>query len=301
VIKNKYLTTDHINVSIAIEEIAREFIRYGTKKMGIEERLDRFTAYIKKRETKCVEGDVISHYVDSIFLPILNNSEQLAIAIDKKVVPRYYRNRFTRALNTRDKAFIRWFLRNYVLNYTDVDAVVSNNYQLLPCFFGYCFNVCPIGGGTCASNATYTCLSLTELPQTMPCCTGSYFTGYGKVFDLVDNVPWVSSHSTGGFGINTQVPQSAGTFTLTGNVTGPSCFPSSGVTLNLDLIVSIASVGSGTCASSCPSGAPCVNTNVPYCPGSAYSVAYIPVLYYNVGLTVLPNSTYSVWWQASVS
>jgi hypothetical protein len=25
------------------------------------------------------------------------------------------------------------------------------------------------------------------------------------------------------------------------------------------------------------------------------------VLYYSVGLTVLPNSTYSVWWQASTS
>ena len=84
-------------MSIAIEEIARNYIRYGAKRLGIEDRLNRFTAYIKSRGTKCAETDVISHYVDSIFLPILNNSEQLAIAVDKKVVPRYYRNRFTRA------------------------------------------------------------------------------------------------------------------------------------------------------------------------------------------------------------
>jgi hypothetical protein len=174
-------------------------------------------------------------------------------------------------LSTKDKAFIKWFLRNYVLNYTDVDAVVSNNYQVLPCFFGYCFNVCPIGGGTCASNAAYTCLSLTELPQTQPCCTADYISGWGRVFDMVDNAPWVSSYSSGGFGINTQVPQSAGTFTLTGSFTGPGCFPSSGVTLNLDLNVSVTAITGGTCASSCPSGALCADANVPYCPGSIYT------------------------------
>ena len=288
-------------MSISVEEIAREFIRYGSKRLGIEDRLNRFTAYIKSRGTKCAEMDVVSHYVDSVFLPILNNSEQIAIAVDKKVVPKYYRNRFTKALSTKDKAFIKWFLKNYVLNYTDVDAVVSNNYQVLPCFFGYCFNVCPIGGGTCASNAVLTCLSLTELPQTQPCCTGDYISGWTKFFNMVDNVPWVSSYSIGGFNINTQVPQSAGTFTLTGSFTGPSCFPSSGVTLNLDLIVSGSSITSGTCASSCPSGAPCVGTSVPYCPGSTYTASHFPVLYYNVNLTVLPNTSYSVWWSASVS
>ena len=288
-------------MSISVEEIAREYIRYGSKRLGIEDRLNRFTAYIKSRGTKCAESDVVAHYVDSVFLPILGNSEQLAIAVSNKDVPRYYRNRFVKALSTRDKGFIRWFLKNYVLNYTDVDAVVSNNYQVLPCFFGFCFSVCPIGGGTCASNAVYTCLSLTELPQTQPCCTGDYISGWNRFFDMVDNVPWVSSYSTGGFGINTQVPQSAGTFTLTGSFTGPGCFPSSGVTLNLDLIVSTTGVTSGTCASSCPSGAPCVNTNVPYCPGSTYTAGYFPVLYYGVNLTVLPNSSYSVWWSVSVS
>jgi hypothetical protein len=288
-------------MSISVEEIAREYIRYGSKRLGIEDRLNRFTAYIKSRGTKCAEIDVISHYVDSVFLPILNNSEQLAIAVSNKDVPRYYRNRFIKALSTKDKAFIKWFLRNYVLNYTDVDAVVSNNYQILPCFFGYCFYVCPVTGGTCASNAIDTCASVTELPQTGVCCTG-YAEQWGtRYFNLVDNAPWVSSHSTGDFGISTQVPTSSGSFTLTGSVTGPSCFPSSGVTLDLDLILRNNAYSSGTCASSCPSGTVCVLANVPSCPGTTYSVSDVPILYYSVGLTVLPNTSYSIWWSVSVS
>jgi hypothetical protein len=288
-------------MSISVEEIAREYIRYGSKRLGIEDRLNRFTTYIKSKGTKCVESDVITHYIDSIFIPILQNSEQIAVAVSNRDVPRYYRNRFVKALNTRDKAFVKWFLKNYVMNsYTDVDAVVSNNYQLLPWVFGYGFSVCPITGGSCANNASYTCVSVTELPQTGICC-GSYGIGNGSnLFDLVDNVPWISSYSTGGFGISTQVPTSAGTFTLTGSVTGPKCFPSSGVTLNLDIVNSVA-LPSGTCASSCPSGTACITTSVPYCPGTTYTVAYVPILYYGINLTVLPNTAYSVWWSVSVS
>ena len=288
-------------MSIAIEEIARNYIRYGAKRLGIEDRLNRFTAYIKSLDKSCARSDVVMHYVDSVFLPILENSEQLAVAVTKKEIPRYYRNRFTKALNTKDKAFIRWFLKNYVMNYTDVDAVVSQNYQLLPCFFGYCFYVCPDTGGTCASNAVAPCMSVIALPQTGVCCTG-YEIFYGnRAFNMVDNAPWVSKYSTGNFGINTQVPQSAGTFTLTGGFVGPSCFPSSGVTLNLDLVVNQSTSTSGTCASSCPSGTVCGGVNVPYCPGTIYSINDAPVLYYGVNLTVLPNSSYSVWWQASIS
>jgi len=288
-------------MSISVEEIAREFIRYGTKKMGIEDRLNRFTAYIKSRGTKCAETDVLFHYVDSVFIPILNNSEQLAIAIDKKVVPRYYRNRFTRALSTKDKAFIRWFLKNYVLNYTDVDAVVSVNEAVLPCFFGFCPTVCPVTGSTCSSSATNTCVSIYNLPYTGVCCTccGEQFGG--RSFNMVDNAPWVSNHSVGNFGINTQVPTSPGVFTLTGGFWGPSCFPSSGVTLDLDLVVSYSSAPGGSCTSSCPSGTVCNSANIPYCPNNNYSASAVPVLYYSVGLTVLPNSSYSVWWQVSVS
>jgi len=290
-------------MSDLVTGLGRSFVRVASRELNLYDRYVRFYRYWREvgKTGKCVDADELLHHVDNLFMKILENTDQLAVAVDNNSVPRYYRNRFTKALNTRDKGLIRWFLRNYVLNYTDVDAVVSNNYQVLPCFFGYCFYVCPIGGGTCASNAIVTCLSLTELPQTQPCCTGGYISAWGKFFDMVDNAPWVSSYSSGGININTQVPTSSGTFTLTGSFTGPSCFPSSGVTLNLDLIVSGGSVTGGTCASSCPSGAPCVGTNVPYCPGSTYSVAYFPVLYYSVGLTVLPNSSYTVWWSASVS
>jgi hypothetical protein len=288
-------------VSIAIEEIARNYVRYGAKRLGIEDRLNRFTAYIKSLDKSCARNDVVMHYVDSVFLPILENSEQLAVVVNKKEIPRYYRNRFTRALSTRDKAFIRWFLRNYVMNYTDVDAVVSNNYQLLPCFFGFCFFFCPIGGGTCASNASATCLSITELPNTPLCCSSTYYSyAYGH-FNMVDNAPWISSYSSGDFGISAQVSSSAGTYTLTGSFKAPSCFPSSGVTLNLDLVITESTYESGTCASSCPSGSVCVNASIPYCPGTTYSDSEIPVLYYGVNQTVLPNSSYSVWWSVSVS
>jgi len=288
-------------MSISVEEIAREYIRYGSKKLGIEDRLNRFTAYIKSRGTKCAEADVLSHYVDSVFLPILSNSEQLAIAVDKKVVPKYYRYRLTKALNTRDKAFIKWFLKNYVMNsYTDVDAIVSNNYQLLPWVFGYGFSVCPATGSSCASNAVYACVSATTLPQTGICCTGDFISNGGNSFILVDNAPWVSNHSTNAFGITTQVPSSPGTFTLTGSVTGPSCFPSSGVTLNLD-IINRWNTGSGTCASSCPSGTTCGTPAIPNCPGTTFSNSYAPILYYGINLTVLPNTAYSVWLSISVS
>jgi hypothetical protein len=290
-------------MSELVTELGRSFIREASREFNLYDKYARFYRYWRgvNKAGKCVDGSELLHHVDNVFIPILENTNQLAVAVDNNSVPRYYRNRFVKALSTRDKEFIRWFLRNYVMNYTDVDALVNNNYQLLPCFFGYCFNVCPIGGGTCASNASYTCLSLTELPQTQPCCTSAFIYSYGTAFDLVDNAPWISSYSTGVFNISAQVPTSSGTFTLTGSVTGPKCFPSSGKALDLDLIVSATSTSSGTCASSCPSGAPCIFTNVPYCPGSTYTGSYFPVLYYSVGLTVLPNSSYSVWWQASVS
>jgi len=290
-------------MSDLVTGLGRSFVRVASKELNLYDRYARFYRYWREvgMTGKCVDASELLHHVDNVFVPILENTNQLAVAVDNNSVPRYYRNRFTRALSTRDKGFIRWFLRNYVLNYTDVDAVVSNNYQLLPCFFGYCFNVCPIGGGTCASNAVYTCASLMMLPQTNNCCTSDYAYLNTRNFNMVDNAPWVSSYSTGDFGISVQVPTSSGTFTLTGSFTGPSCFPSSGVTLNLDLNVNLNYVGGSTCASSCPSGSVCYNPSVPHCPGTTYITNDIPVLYYSVGLTVLPNTSYSVWWQASTS
>jgi len=289
-------------MSDLVTGLGRFFVRVASRELNLYDRYVRFHRYWREvnKTGKCVDADELLHHVDNVFIPILENTNQLAVAVDNNSVPRYYRNRFTRALNTRDKGFIRWFLKNYVMNsYTDVDAVVSNNYQLLPWAFGYGFTVCPITGGSCANNASYACVSVTELPQTGVCCTGYGIKSGGNSFNLVDNAPWVSSHSTGGFGISTQVPSSPGTFTLTGSVTGPSCFPSSGVTLDLDIENSLVITGA-TCASSCPSGTACVNTNVPYCPGSTYLVSDAPILYYSVGLTVLPNTSYSVWWSVSV-
>jgi hypothetical protein len=289
-------------MSDLVTELGRSFVRVASRELNLYDRYARFYRYWREvnKTGKCVDAGELLHHVDNVFIPILENTNQLAVAVSNEV-PRYYRNRFTKALSTRDKGFIRWFLRNYVLNYTDVDAVVSQNGVLLPCFFGYCFNICPIGGGTCASNASYTCVSITFLPQTSPCCTDYALRFQSKAFNLVDNAPWVSSYSTGDFGFSAQMPSLAGTLTLAGNVTGPSCFPQNGVALDLDLIVNNAGTYSSvTCASSCPSGSVCYNASVPNCPGTTYTTSDAPVLYYSVGLTVLPDSTYSVWWQASV-
>jgi len=289
-------------MSDLLTELGRSFIRAASRELNLYDRYVRFHRYWRgvNKAGKCVDADELLHHVDNLFMKILENTNQLAVVVSNEV-PRYYRNRFTRALNTRDKAFVRWFLRNYVVNYTDVDALVSENYAFLPCFFGYCFNMCPTTGGTCASNAIYTCLSVTMLPNTGLCCTGNWYILGNRYFNMVDNAPWVSKYSTGHFGISTQIPSSPGVFTLTGSLTGPSCFPSNGVTLDLDLVVNNSGGGYNvTCASSCPSGTVCGCAYVPYCPNSNYCVIDVPVLYYSIGLTVLPNTSYSVWWQASV-
>jgi len=292
-------------MSDLITGLGRSFVRVASRELNLYDRYARFYRYWREvnKTGKCVDVDELLHHVDNVFVPILENTDQLAVAVDNNSVPRYYRNRFTKALNTRDKGFIRWFLRNYVVNYTDVDAVVSQNYGLLPNFFGWCFAFCPVTGGTCASNANAVCLNATVLPQTGQCCTGDRVAFCGRNFNMVDNAPWVSSYSTGDFGISTQVPTSTGTFTLTGSFTGPGCFPNSGVALNLDLDVNMGTnYASGvTCAGSCPSGTICTSQSVPNCPGTNYSSVEAPLLYYSVGLTVLPSSSYSIWWQASVS
>jgi len=290
-------------MSDLVTGLGRSFVRVASRELNLYDRYARFYRYWREvgKTGKCVDAGELLHHVDNVFVPILENTNQLAVAVDNNSVPRYYRNRFTKALNTRDKAFIKWFLKNYVLNYTDVDAVVSNNYQLLPWVFNYGFKVCPTTGGSCASDAVSTCVSVTELPQNGICCTGDDINNGSNYFNLVDSAPWISSYSSGGFGISTQIPSSPGTFTLTGSVTGPSCFPSSGVTLDLDIINDVNYNPATACASSCPSGTACGSVAIPYCPGTTYSIAYVPILYYSVGLTVLPNSSYSVWWQASTS
>jgi len=183
-------------MSDLVTGLGRSFVRVASRELNLYDRYVRFHRYWREvnKTGKCVDADELLHHVDNVFVPILENTNQLAVAVDNNSVPRYYRNRFTRALNTRDKGFIRWFLKNYVMNsYTDVDAVVSNNYQLLPWAFGYGFTVCPITGGSCANNASYACVSVTELPQTGVCCTGYGIKSGGNSFNLVDNAPWVSS------------------------------------------------------------------------------------------------------------
>jgi len=292
-------------MSDLVTGLGRSFVRVASRELNLYDRYVRFYRYWREvnKTGKCVDADELLHHVDNLFMKILENTDQLAVAVSNEV-PRYYRNRFTKALNTRDKGFIRWFLRNYVLNYTDADALVSQNYQLVSHVFGYAFNVCPIDGATCATGPSAPCVSIVDIQQTAICCTGYFYSSWSQLWLLVDNPPWKQTYVSYPFGGSPQVPTSPGTFTLTGSTTIPSCFPTSGVTVGFDVGVQASNYSSGTCTSSCPSGTSCL-TQPTYCQcGSSTCYTrnpWLPVLYYNIGLTVLPSTNYSVWWSVSVS
>ena len=292
----------HISREDILIDPKRRFIYYSALKLGIVDRLFRYVEYINTINGKCPDFSVIGHYTDSVFTKILDNTNQLAVAVENRKVPSYYRRRFTKALSINDREYLRWFFKNYVEGYSDKDATVSQNYPLTPCIFNYCFDICPIDGGACASNPSQTCFSGQDIGRTPICCTNYYFTGSEGAFDLVDNPPWITTYSSGIITPTGQQSSQAGVLTLTGNVTTPSCFPSGGVTLGLDFGVNYISSSSGTCASSCPSGAPCPFGTAYYCgSNNTYSEAFYPVLYYSLNQTFLGNSAYSVWWQATVS
>jgi len=296
-------------VALSAKNVFREFIIRGANEIGVIDKLRRFEEYVNSRHGACVGYDVLMHYIDSVIIPVLENANHLAVGIDNRAIPRYLRNRFTKALRTNDRGFIRWFLKNYVMNYTDVDAIVSQNMILVAPFFGLAGGVCPTTGASCASNASAPCGSIYLLPQTPSCCTNYYYStpsppSYRR-FNAVDNVPWVSSYSSGYYGSAFIYSTSNPTVIMTGSFTAPSCFPSGGVTLNLDVTLAFPSAPSGTCTSSCPSGTVCLpsvgSVSVPKCPGNNYNDNEAPVFYYNINLTAVPGGSYSTWWQVTFS
>ena len=304
--KNKNLNPTfwlmHVSRNDLIEDPLRKFVLYGAKRFGIEDRLFRYVDYINSIGNKCPDFSIINHYVDSVFMKVLENTNQLAVVVDNNSVLRYYRNKFTKALSTRDKEFIRWFLKNYVQSYTDVDAVVSENTALLPCLFNYCFHICPAWGSSCVSSPSRMCFTGSDIGYQHVCCTDYYLYNGGGSFDLVDDPPWINTYSSDLLDITGQASSQSGVLTLTANVTTPTCFPQNGVDLGLDFGVNFYNYDSGNCASSCSN-----NTNCPYgfayqCDeNQTYSEAFYPVLYYDINYTFLPNSAYAVWWSASVS
>lgn len=292
-------------MALSTDNVFREFIIRGAEKIGVIDKLRRFEEYIKSTHSTYIGYDVLIHYVDSVIIPVLEDANHLAIGVDNKAVSRYLRNRFTKALKMNDKGFIRWFLRNYVMSYTDVDAIVSDNMIVLAMFFGFTGSICPITGSSCVSNPAAPCGSVYWLPQTPICCPNYYLTPNPRHFNVVDNAPWVTNYSSGPYGVAYMYSLSQPTITLTGSFTAPSCFPSSGVTLNLDVTQGMYCNDVGSCATSCPSGTICpsggATTTVNKCPGSTYSDSEAPVFYYNINLTALPNGSYSTWWQMTVS
>jgi len=285
-----------------VKDPLRKFILYGTKRLGIEDRLFRYVDYINSIGGKCPDFSVVNHYVDSVFMKVLENTNQLVVPVDNSVVKPHYRRHFTKALLTKDKEYIKWFLKNYVQSYTDADAIVSENNALLPCVFNYCFNICPAWGSSCVNGPSAMCVTSGDIGYIHTCCTSSLLNQPGSYFDLVDNPPWISTYSTGLFSPTGQASNQSGVLTLTGSITMPSCFPSGGINLGLDFGVNYNNCISGTCASSCPSNTNCCLGTAYQCGTSqTYGEAYFPILSYTLDYTFLPNSAYTVWWSASVS
>ena len=273
-----------------------------SRKLGIEDRLIRFERIIANTHGRCIGTDVVLHYVDSVYMPILQNSNQLALAIEKRKIPRHIHNQFIKALLLNDKAMLRQLIRNYIENITEEDEVVSQNENLIPCVFGNCYgNICPVGGSSCASGACSPCFDTILINNVPDCCTGDFLTNPGSGFGLVDNTPWVSNYSTGIAGLSWGWNSNNNTVLLQASITIPSCFPGGGVATGLDFIVYYTGLYScSACASSCPSGSVCGQTNIPYCPGSTYKNAPFPTIYYTINLVATPNTTYTVWWQISI-
>jgi len=237
-----------------------------------------------------------------VFMKVLENTSQLVVPVDNSVVKPYYRRRFTKALMAKDNEYLRWFFKNYVQTYTDVDAIVSENNTLLPCVFSFCFPICPAWGSSCVSGPSAMCYTSPDIGYKHICCLGTYLTSGIGYFDLVDNPPWISTYSSGLFEPTGQPSSQSGVLIITSSVTIPSCFPQSGINLGLDFGSNFTGTGSGSCAGSCPSNTSCPGGSAYQCGSSqTYSEAFYPVLYYTLNQTFLPNSSYSIWWSASVS
>ena len=86
-----------------------------SRKLGIEDRLIRFERIVANSRGKCIPGDVVLHYVDSVYMPILQNSNQLALAIEKRKIPRHIHNQFIKALLLNYCVFFCYVF--YVISY----------------------------------------------------------------------------------------------------------------------------------------------------------------------------------------
>jgi hypothetical protein len=286
-----------------MRSIPELFIEDASKKLGVYDRYIRFVKLVREynRAGRCMPRDELMHYVDGVYMKILSNASDLALIVNDRDVPRYWRSRLGRALLTGDKSFIKWFISKYPVHVGLNDPVVTQNVAGVPWLFGVSNYICSVTNGTCSSSANEPCESIYQFPNTPTCCTSyAYFvSGNAGFASLVDNVPWVSQYSTGLSGLNYGYLSSPGSLLVTSSISVPSCFPTSGVTVDLDFGAKV-STSSATCASSCPSGTACGATYVHYCPGSTYLTIAVPLLYYIVNLTVGPGQSYSVWWEISV-
>jgi hypothetical protein len=180
-----------------MRSIPELFIEDASKKLGVYDRYVRFVKLVREynRVGRCVPGDELMHYVDGVYMKILSDASDLALIVNDRDVPRYWRNRLGRALLTGDKSFIKWFISKYPVHVGLNDPVVTENVAGIPWFFGASNYLCPVTNSTCASNANYACASIYQLPDTPACCTGAayYVSGNTGFASLVDNVPGLTN------------------------------------------------------------------------------------------------------------
>jgi len=277
-----------------------KFTRRAVRKLGLEGRyykwLDFYRQYLSNGSSKCMPNDVLFEFNDSLFTPIIENTRQLAFGyrVDDKI--NYYFRRYLRANDLW--GFVRDVLGKS--NYVDADALNTDNSGILPVLFGYSIWLCTVCGTSCGSSAPAPCTCVKYVNGVGYCNTVSTEFS-GTTFSIQDTAPYRTNYIAQ-FGISAQVPASGNTAVITGGVTIPGCFPSSGVAVQLLLDGNVTNCGStGGCTSSCPSGTAGCGTNVYACPNqSSFTTYSFPLLYYNINYVVYPNSAYSFWLQYSI-
>ena len=274
--------------------------RKVARKIHIENRYDQALKLIReysiKRKT-CMPIDVLLDLSDSVFIPIIENTNQLAFAykVDERI--EYYLRRY---LKSND---IWGFIKNVLgkEGYSEGDAVNTDNSVLLGTLFSESLNLCPVTGGSTSGTTSYTPVNIYFIDGTGDCCTSSYYTFQGIRFIAVDTAPYLTTYSSSDVAPSSGLG-SGNNVTLTGSITMPSCFPSNGLSVQLDVGAFAYTSYSGTCASSCPSDAGCGCKYVYQCGSTVtWDSCDHPILYYNINYTVLPNQAYSFWVQFSVS
>ena len=73
------------------QDPVRRFVLHASKRLGIEDRLLRYVDYINTIGNKCPDFSIINHYIDSVFMKVLENTNQLVVLVDNARAKPYYK------------------------------------------------------------------------------------------------------------------------------------------------------------------------------------------------------------------